>query len=172
MMVCKKYNLVLIGMPGCGKSTIGKKLANIINCTFIDVDELIEEISGKSIPEIFQQGEDNFRDIESSIIQDLENKTSAIISTGGGVIKRENNMTSLKRNGIIIFINRHPDNIIKDIDVASRPLLSNKKETLMKLYNERLELYKKYCDVEIINDSTIEETLAKVTLLCKEMDLL
>jgi shikimate kinase len=171
-MVSKKYNIILIGMPGCGKSTIGKRLAEIINWSFIDVDRFIEEKTGKSIPDIFLSGEDNFRDIESNIIQQLEVRTSTVISTGGGVVKREKNIESLKKHGIIIFINRSPEEILKDIDVASRPLLSSKKENLLKLYAERLELYKKYSDIEIANDSKLQVAIKKVHLLCKERGLL
>ena len=171
-MTANKSNLILIGMPGCGKSTIGKKLADIIKRPFIDVDEQIESFAKRRIPEIFKQGEDYFRDIETQVIYALEKEASTIISTGGGVVKREENIRSLKKNGVIIFINRHPDNIIKDIDTTSRPLLSNKKEQIFKLYQERVELYKKHCDIEIINDTTLENCLKRLICIYEEMNLL
>ncbi|WP_163192685.1 shikimate kinase [Clostridium thermarum] len=171
-MELKKSNIVLIGMPGCGKSTIGRKLSARINWNFIDVDILIEERTGKSIPEIFQSGEDYFRDIESNVIEELEHKTSTVISTGGGIVKREKNIESLSKHGFIIFINRSPEKILKDIDIASRPLLSTKKENLLKLYAERIDLYKKYSDIEISNDCKLKATLNKLYLICKERGLL
>lgn len=171
-MNCNKNNLILIGMPGCGKSTIGEKLAQMVNWSFIDVDHLIEESTGKKIPELFQVGEEHFRDIESDIVRSLEGKTSNIVSTGGGVVKREENIFSLKKHGLIIFVNRDPAEIIKDIDVESRPLLSNKRETILRLYDERFELYKKYCDVEIKNDSTMEEVISRILDICREVNLL
>lgn len=155
-------NIVLIGMPGCGKSTIGKILSQKLEIEFCDVDEYIEKIQGKTIQEIFKNGEDYFRDIESKAGEELSRTCSKVISTGGGVIKKLENIDTLKKNGIIIFINRPLENIISDVDVSKRPLLKEGKEKIYKLYKERYDLYKKYCDYEIMNDDKLEEVVSEI----------
>lgn len=155
-------NIVLIGMPGSGKTTIGKLLAKKMNLRFYDVDKCIRFVEGKSIPEIFKNGEEYFRSVESKVIQNLSNKHSCIISTGGGSIKIPRNMEALKKNSIIVFINRDIDDILKNVKLSNRPLLRDDKEKLHELYKERIYLYKKYCDYEIINESSLEESVNKV----------
>ncbi|MCT4595270.1 MAG: shikimate kinase [Anaeromicrobium sp.] len=154
-------NIVLIGMPGCGKTTIGKKVAHNLNRVFIDIDEEIEKIAGKTIPEIFKRGESYFREMETKATEIVSEKTNGVISTGGGIIKNPYNVKIIKRNGVIIFINRPIDNILEDIDTESRPLLS-KKENLFKLYEERYDLYKKYCHMEVMNDRSLEEIIKNI----------
>lgn len=149
-------NIVLIGMPGSGKTTIGKILAEKLKMSFIDLDQYIEEFSGETIAEIFKKGEDCFRDIETSAINSLYDKEDAIISTGGGVIKRKENISSLQRKGIIIFIDRPIEEIAKDVDIGSRPLLAGGVERIYELYKERYDLYKEYCDIIVDNTGDIE----------------
>ena len=108
----KMKNIVLIGMPGCGKSTIGEILAEKLEMFFLDIDTYIEESTNHTITEIFKNGEPAFRDIEAKVVIELSKKSPAVISTGGGVIKRYENIINLKRNGLIIYINRP----IKDIE--------------------------------------------------------
>lgn len=158
-----KNNVVLIGMPGCGKTTIGKTLAETIKMEFIDVDEYIERTEEKSISDIFKNGEEAFRDIESEIVDELSNKDKKVISTGGGVIKRKENMTALSKKGVIIFINRPLSKIMGDVDTETRPLLKEGKEKLKKLYEERFELYKGYCDFEVLNDESIEKVIEDIS---------
>ncbi|SCG83137.1 shikimate kinase [Proteiniborus sp. DW1] len=160
-----KKNIVLIGMPGCGKTTIGRKLAKKIGVKFYDSDNYIEVTTGKSIPEIFQNGEDSFRQLETETIRKLAQETPCVISTGGGVVKKVENIEALKENGIIIFINRPIENIVKNINIKKRPLLKDKKETLYKLYDERIDLYKRYCDYEITNNSSIYSAVNKIEFI-------
>ncbi|MFD3156613.1 shikimate kinase [Haloimpatiens sp. FM7330] len=155
-------NIVLIGMPGCGKTTTGKILSQKIKLKLYDLDECIEKSTGKTIKELFSKSEKVFRDAESKITEQISSTYPKIISTGGGIVKRENNIHALKKNGIIIFINRPIEDIISDINTNTRPLLKDGKEKLYKLYDERIELYKKYCDIEIINDETIEKTIKSI----------
>lgn len=162
-------NIVLIGMPGSGKTTIGKEIANKLNMTFVDTDEMIENKERKSISEIFKNGEDYFRNLETDCVKNLSIKSSIVISTGGGIVKRKENMEYLKKNSIIVFINRHPDNIVLDVDIQKRPLLQNGIENLYTLYNERFDLYKKYCDFEILNDDTIECAVNKIITFIQKM---
>ncbi|OPJ57394.1 shikimate kinase [Clostridium oryzae] len=164
-------NLVLIGMPGCGKTTIANELKEKLCIPCLDTDAIIEYTQKKSISELFKLGENYFRNIEEKVVFDASLLSGVIISTGGGVIKRYNNIVNLKKNGVIFFINRPLSKILEDIDVDNRPLLKDKKESIIKLYNERIDLYKGYADIEIINDSSIEEVLSRIINLYKGCDL-
>lgn len=155
-------NIVLIGMPGCGKSEIGKIIAEKIEMNFIDVDAFIEASTSRSITEIFRNGEDGFRDIESIAVRDLSKKHHVVISTGGGVIKRYENILNLKKNGIIIYINRPIENIVSDIKIEGRPLLAKDPGKLSKLFEEREPLYKKYCNHEVMNISEIDDVVNSI----------
>lgn len=167
-----KNNIVLIGMPGCGKTTIGKTLAETIKMEFIDVDEYIERTEEKSIADIFKNGEEAFRYVESRIVDELSNKDKIVISTGGGVIKRKENMMALSKNGVIIFINRPLSKIMGDVDTETRPLLKDGKEKLKKLYEERFELYKAYCDFEVLNDESIEKVIEDISFELKKRGII
>ena len=155
-------NIVLIGMSGSGKTSIGKDISIILNKKFIDTDAYIEEIEGKSISEIFNKGEAYFRKVESNAILKVSQNTNSVISTGGGVIKREENMINLKKNSIVLFINRPVERIINDIDESNRPLLKNKKTNLYEMYNLRYPLYKKYSDIIVANNITYEEVINNI----------
>lgn len=154
-------NIVMIGMPGSGKTTIGKELSKRLKVEFCDIDEYIIEKEGKSISEIFEKGEDYFRSIESRTVKEVSSKFPQIIATGGGVVKREENIKVLRQNGIIIFLNRPVKHIAQDVDIKSRPLLKDGPEKLYELFKERYELYNKYCDYKIDNID-IEESIDKI----------
>lgn len=157
-------NIVLIGMPGAGKTTIGYELSKKLSVNFIDVDRYIEENEKISISSMFEIGEEYFRQVESKYIKELSKLNSTVIATGGGVIKNENNMIMLKNSSVIIYINRKIDDIVKDIDISNRPLLKNNKDRLYELFKERHHLYQKYCDMEILNDSNILNILDKIII--------
>ena len=160
--------VVIIGMPGCGKTTVGKILGEELSLEFVDMDEYIEETTGKTISQIFENGEDYFRDIETKACEELIKRDNILISTGGGVIKKPINMEILKNDSIVIFLDRPVENILGDVDVSQRPLLKDGKEKLLKLYDERYELYKKYADKIIVNDCNIEEVLDKFKKVINE----
>ena len=155
----EKQNIVLIGMPSCGKSTIGKKISQIIGYDFVDMDIEIEKYAGISIPQIFEKyGEDYFRDLESKVCVELAKRNHTVISCGGGVIKKEINMKALSLNGKIIFIKRDLDKLITG---GNRPL-SKDFETLKKMEKERNPLYQKYSSVIIENNGEISDTIEKL----------
>ena len=160
-------SITLIGMPGCGKTTIGKLLSKKLNYQFIDIDSYIEEKQGKTIDEIFKNGEEYFRNIETEACRELGEIKNSIISSGGGVVKRYINIEYLKRESIVIFIDRPLIQILNDIDIKKRPLLANGKEVLYKLYDERYELYKNYCDYRIKNIGSLEEVIDKMLKIIK-----
>lgn len=139
-------NIVLVGMPGCGKTTIGRLLSEKTGRVIIDTDEMVEKIAGKSIPEIFaEDGEEEFRRIESEAVTQAGKNSGVIISTGGGVVTKERNHLPLHQNGKIFFIERDTDKLSRD----GRPLsLSGNLEDM---YNIRLPLYVKFCDHRVIN---------------------
>lgn len=158
-ILSKKENIVLIGMPGCGKSTIGKMLSEKLNKELIDSDVEIEKVITCQIKDFLtESNEEEFRDIESNVINNISLLNNKIISTGGGAVKRSGNIKSLKGNGLIIFIDRSIDNIKTD---DTRPLSSNI-EKLNKLYKERYPLYKKACDYEVSNNGDIHDTVNKI----------
>lgn len=162
-------NLVLIGMPGSGKSTFGSLAALNLDRKFVDIDSLIEKREHKKITEIFERrGEKSFRDLESSVILEVSRYSNLVISTGGGSILREKNIMNLKDNGILVFINRPVENIASDLDISSRPLFKGEENKLYTLYKDRIDLYKKYGDYEILNDDNIEIVLGKILQCCKD----
>lgn len=156
-------NIVLIGVTGCGKTTIGKILAQKLQLSFYDVDTYVEKKAGKSIKNIFIQGEAYFRKLESEALEEIVNKEGRkVISTGGGVVKISENMEFFQNNSIVIFLNRNIEAIATDIDVSNRPLLSGNLSKIYELYEKRLPFYRKYCDFEIKNKESIKETIDNI----------
>ena len=144
-ILCAKENVVLTGMPGSGKSTVGR-LLNIDGYELIDTDEEIEKRCGCTIKELIAtKGEVYFRDLESEVIRDVSAEGCRIISTGGGAILREENVRCLKHNGKIFFI----DAELSRLRATSDRPLSNTEDKLIKLYNERIEIYKATADVRV-----------------------
>lgn len=148
-MKSRKANIVLVGMPGSGKSSVGLKLAEALGREFIDTDALIVKKAGMEITDIFAKfGEPHFRDIESEVIKELSADTGVIISTGGGAVLRNANVRELKRNGVLYLLDRPLDNIVPTDD---RPL-ADTEEKLVALYKERKPIYEACCD-EVIDAS-------------------
>ena len=164
-------NIILIGMPGCGKTTTGRELAKKLGRYFFDADEVLEEVSGQTIHELFAQGEETFRDAESETIVYLASKIRSVIATAGGVVTREENMQALGASGVIIFINRSPEEIIADIDTKTRPLLAEGKEKIHQIYAERIELYRKYADYEVGFGKEWAEILPEILAILKGMGI-
>ncbi len=151
-----KNNLVLVGMPGCGKTTIGKAVSEKLNKEFIDTDEEIVKKSGLCIPEIFEKyGEEYFRKLESDVIAKVALKQNCVIATGGGAILNSKNIDLLKGNGTVIFIDRSLENLCCTED---RPLSQNR-EALEKRYNERYDLYNSLSDIRIDADFEIDTNI-------------
>ena len=152
-----RCNIVLIGMPSAGKTTIGKMLEEKLGKEFFDLDDMIIAKAGKSIPEIFQEsGETGFRAIETEVAIEASKMNNKIIATGGGVVKHKVNMDFLRLNGITIFIDRDIDKLISSD--PNRPL-SSSKQALQQMYKERYPLYQKYATYVAVNNANIDETV-------------
>lgn len=165
-----KQNIIIIGMPGSGKTTFGKALAQRLGRDFYDADDVIVEQEGKTIPELFAVSEDCFRDAEVRASQSLAEKSGIVVACGGGVVKRSENMDIFKKTGTVFFLDRSPEDIVSDVDVSTRPLLKDGKQKVYDLYDERIALYRNAADYRISNNKTIEEVLDAFEELIKDID--
>lgn len=161
-----KQNIILIGFMGSGKSTVAKSLAKKLYYPLIDTDSLIEKNEGKSINDIFSVSENHFRSLETKICQDIKHLSGHIISTGGGIIKSEENRQLLKLSGFIVFLNVHTDTILKRLKHdLTRPLLNvkNKKQAIQTLITERQPLYESIASIQIdTNTRSINDISAMI----------
>ncbi len=156
-LTAQVQNVVLIGMPGCGKSAVGRTLARRLGKPFVDLDHLAADRAGKSIPEIFaQEGEDAFRSLESELVREAGAQTGCVLSTGGGVVTREENYPPLYQNGVIVHIRRD----IRLLPTAGRPV--SQSTDLHALWRRREPLYHAFADLTVDNDSTIEGAAAEI----------
>jgi shikimate dehydrogenase len=152
-------NIVLIGMPGCGKSTIGQKLSEALGRKFTDADNYVEELAGKSIPDIFaESGEDIFRTFETAALKELGKQSSLLISTGGGCVTRSENYDFLHQNSTILWVQRDLDLLPTD----GRPL--SQQNALAELYQIRRPMYESFADNIIQNDSDISTVIQEIIL--------
>lgn len=150
-------NIVLIGMAGCGKSTIGKVLAEKLNKELVDTDQMIENVENMPIPEIIEKyGEVHFRNCENAAVILAGREKECIIATGGGVVTRVENYNPLKQNGIIVFINRDADLL----PTNGRPL--SQMHGVKALYEKRMPLYRQFADIEIDGNGTVEEVADRI----------
>ena len=156
-------NLVLIGMPGCGKSTIGPLLAQATGRSFVDADETIAALAGKTIPEIFaQDGEDAFRRLETQVLADLGRRSGLVIATGGGCVTRADNYPLLHQNGILLRLER----ALSLLPTDGRPV--SQRRSLSQLYEVRDPLYRAFADITIDNNGTPAQTLCAIAACLEE----
>lgn len=153
----RQQNIILIGMPGCGKSTAGKLLAEQLSRPFIDTDALIVERTGRDIPSIFaEEGEAGFRRMESEILKETCSGSGAVIATGGGCVTVSGNYDHLHRNGIVFWLKRSTELL----PVDGRPL--SQRTPLETMYREREPLYRQFADHEIDNNGSITDTVKSI----------
>jgi shikimate dehydrogenase len=156
-------NIVLIGMPGSGKSSFGKKLAKKLNRTFVDLDKEIIRLAGKSIPDIFlQDGEPRFRALEAQIAMEFGKQNSLVIATGGGILLNPMNALALKQNGKMIFVDRP----LTQLATEGRPL-SVSQNALLGMEKIRRPLYEKYQDATLLNQGPYIKVLLELEKLVK-----
>ena len=152
-------NIVLIGMPSAGKTTVGQLLARRTGKKFTDTDTLAEQRIGMTIADYFRtSGEEAFRAREQETVAEVSAAGGQIIATGGGAILRRENLTALRRNGLLVFLDRPIEQLTATVD---RPLASDR-ETLRRRYEERYALYRAAADVYIKNDGSPEEAADQI----------
>lgn len=150
-------NIILIGMPGCGKTTIGTLLAQRTGKKFVDVDEALEQRVGRPITEIIPtEGESAFRQMETDTLAQLGKQSGLVIATGGGCVTQERNHPLLHQNGTILWLTRSIDKLPTD----GRPLSQAGK--LSEMFEKRRALYERFADISVSNDGPVEETLAQI----------
>ncbi len=151
-------DIVLIGMPGCGKSTVGALLAERLGIGFLDTDAMVEAESGREIPQIIaNDGIDAFRDMEACAVSAASKKLGVVIATGGGAVLRKENRDALRQNAFVVFLSRD----IAALSTKGRPL-SKSREALEAMYAERLPLYRGLCHAEIAVGESPEETAERI----------
>lgn len=172
-------NIVLIGMSGAGKSTVGKYIADKLKMRFVDTDDIIVTNSGKTIKHIFAEyGEEYFRRLEKEVITKLAPVSNTVIATGGGVVLDRANIELLKINGIIFFLEASIDTLVYNIERAAykehRPLIensNNKRSRIERLYSSRERLYRESADYSIKTDNkSIAQIGDEIIFIFKNID--
>ncbi len=157
-------NIILIGMPGCGKSTVGRHVAQLTGRFFVDIDEEIEKTAGKTIPEIFEQdGEEAFRRMETALLAEFGKESALVISTGGGCVTREENYPLLHQNGEIFWLDRN----IFLLPTEGRPL--SRLTQVDEMYHTRKPMYRRFADHIVDNNSTGEYAAHRIVEITKEL---
>ena len=150
-------NIILIGMPGCGKSTVGRILAKQLGRSFFDTDRILSERAGASIPQIFaSEGEAGFRARETAILAELGQGSGAVVATGGGCVTRRENYPLLHQNGVIVWLRR----ALEKLPVDGRPL--SQQRSPASLFAERKDKYAAFADLTVDSDEVIEHTVKKI----------
>lgn len=155
-------HIFLVGMPGSGKSALGRRVASKLQIPYLDTDVYLTETTGMDTAQLYQYfGEQAFRDGETRLLQNLAGAVPGIISTGGGVCLRECNRRLMKNHGVIVLIDRPIDDIMLDIRAEKRPLLAQKgREEIERIYNERMPIYREAADVVMDNGNGFHNGLA------------
>ena len=157
-------NVVLIGMPGCGKSTIGRLLAEKLGRKFVDADAEIIQMAGKPIPEIFaQDGEEVFRKWETTVLEHFGKESGLVIATGGGCVTRERNYPALHQNGNTVWLERD----LSLLPADGRPL--SQANRLEEMYVVRRPMYETFADIQVQNAGTPEETVTEILSKLEEL---
>lgn len=165
--------LVLVGLPGSGKSTVGRQLARRLGLPFTDTDHAIEQRIGCSIREFFdREGEAAFRDIEEEVIRELTEAGRAVLATGGGAVLRAANREQLRRTGCVIYLRSPPEELFRRLRHDSqRPLLqvADPLQKLRALYDERDPLYRETCHYVIETGRPSVSTLVNMVMMQLEL---
>ena len=157
-------NIILIGMPGCGKTTIGALLAQTLGWTVVDADEKIVELAGKSIPEIFaQDGEEVFRAAETAALAELGKQSARVLSTGGGCVTRQQNYPLLHQNGYLVWLERD----LTLLPTDGRPL--SQSTALTDMYKVRKPMYESFADIRVENSGAPEDTVREILERLEEL---
>ncbi len=153
--------ILIIGMMGCGKTTVGKIVARKLKLHYVDIDRYIENKEGKTVSEIFDISESYFRELEYQASVELSKLDNVVVSSGGGIILFERNMECFSEF-IKVYINRSKELILSTVNRENRPMLKNGDELFLVQYKKRLPIYLKYKDIEVISDGTPYDCAKKI----------
>lgn len=157
-------NVILIGMPGCGKTTVGRQLAQRLHKEFVDADSALEESTGRKITDIIpQDGAEAFRYMESETLERLGKKSGLVIATGGGCVTQARNYNLLHQNGTLFWLVRD----LKKLPTDGRPF--SQMESLERMFETREPLYRQFADIVISNDGALEQTLEEIQRKLEEI---
>lgn len=164
-------HIFLVGMPGSGKSALGRRVALKLQTPYLDTDAYLTEITGMNTAQIYEMyGEAAFRDGETRLLQELVSATPGIISTGGGTALREENRRLMHTHGYVVLIDRPIDDILMDIRAEKRPLLAQKgREEIERIYEERMPVYRSVADVVLDNGNGFQNGLAALELIARNL---
>lgn len=157
-------NIILVGMPSCGKSTIGVVLAKTMNKGFVDTDILIQQAEGRTLQEIIdQEGNDYFHQVEERVLLDFDGKDD-VVATGGSAIYFDRAMKRFKENGIVVYLKVSLDTILERLNnIKTRGVTLEKGQTIADLYEQRIPLYEKHADAIVEGDGlSVEEVVEKI----------
>ncbi len=146
-------HIFIIGMPGCGKSSLGRKVASTMGLNYVDTDQRIEQAAGCPVTQVFERyGEAAFRAAETNVLIQLTREPGALVSTGGGMVMREANREIMRNHGLILLVDRPLEEIMSDIKLNRRPMLAAKGlPEVERLYHERIDTYRAAADVVLDN---------------------
>lgn len=164
-------NIIMIGMPGCGKSTVGVLLAKALELDFVDCDLIIQKKQGKSLQKIInERGTDGFLAVEQDVLCGVD-ATGSVIATGGSAVYSEQAMRHLQKDAVTLYIKLPYDAIERRLtNIKTRGVAMQKGKTLRDLYDERVPLYERYADVTLDADGLdIEETVEKAVMMLKDL---
>lgn len=162
-------NLVLIGMMGCGKTTVGRLLSQRFSRPFVDTDALIEQREGRAIPDIFaQDGEERFRELEQALCRELAGQEGLVIACGGGLPLRDGAIAPLKGSGVVFWLNRDPGETFDGLDVSHRPLAQAGRDDFLARATARAPVYRRWADY-IISAASPQEAEALISTIYMEV---
>jgi shikimate kinase len=165
-MTEQRPNIVLVGFMGTGKTAVGTMLAESLNMRFIDMDKVIVEREGRSIPEIFaRDGEEHFRTLEKGLTRELASGSDMVIATGGGIVLDQQNIRDFAGNALVVCLHARPETILHRVQSDSnRPLLDgDKSRKIHKILGERRHLYDAIDDRIYTDDLSVQEVVKHIT---------
>ncbi len=163
-------NIVLIGMMGCGKTTVGRLLSRRLGLELVDTDALIEQREGRSIPDLFaQEGEAYFRALELELCRELTGREGLVIACGGGLPLQDEAIAALKQNGLVFWLDRDPGESYYGLDVSGRPLAQGGREDFLARYSMRSPIYHRWADFIIVKPETPQYAENRISTIYMEV---
>ena len=163
-------NIILIGMMGCGKTTVGRLLAQPLGLELVDTDAIIEQRAGRSIPDLFSRdGEAHFRALELALCRELSGQSGLVIACGGGLPLQDEAMAALKENGLVFWLDRDPGQTYDGLDVSGRPLAQGGREDFLARYALRSPIYRRWADYIILCGDGPQGAAERVSTIYREV---